>query len=168
MSAKRQFSEHEQRQIVHRYDGGESRSSIAGSFRASRDPIDRVLRDHGRELRDDSTRNPSKVGANHPSWKGGRWIDSQGYVHIWVAPDDPMRVMAHSGGYVLEHRLVMGRALGRPLSGSEEVHHRDNRDRSNNDLSNLELRITAHGAGAAFCCADCGSTNIVTAGERVA
>jgi 5-methylcytosine-specific restriction endonuclease McrA len=40
--------------------------------------------------------------------------------------------------YQYEHRLVMEHHLGRKLSTHEFVHHRDG-NRSNNDLSNLEL-----------------------------
>ncbi|HUT62146.1 MAG TPA: HNH endonuclease [Phycisphaerae bacterium] len=46
-------------------------------------------------------------------WKGGRYKDSHGYVHIWVGPRC----------YKLEHRLVMENALGRTLLSSETVHH---------------------------------------------
>ena len=46
--------------------------------------------------------------------------------------------MARANGYVLEHRLVMARSLGRPLAPTEVVHHRDH-NKTNNSLSNLEL-----------------------------
>ena len=42
-------------------------------------------------------------GSNNPNWKGGRKIDSNGYVLIWK-PDHPF---ADVKGYVLEHRLVV-------------------------------------------------------------
>nr|BDD46168.1 hypothetical protein 6 [bacterium] len=61
-------------------------------------------------------------------WNGGiQWTDD-GYKNIRVA----------KGKYKREHRLVMEKALGRPLSKSEIVHHIDE-DKLNNSLDNLDL-----------------------------
>jgi hypothetical protein len=95
----------------------------------------------------------------HPNWKGGRQLTSEGYVLVRVAADDPMMVMANRRGYVPEHRLVMARALGRPLTADETVHHIDG-DRQHNDQSNLQLRIGSHNKGVAFRCRACGSHNV--------
>ncbi len=76
-----------------------------------------------------------------------------------VDVDDPMAVMRNHHGYVLEHRLVMARKLGRPLLASETVHHIDG-NRENNAPENLELRQGKHGKHIVMCCLDCGSRNI--------
>lgn len=76
----------------------------------------------------------SHPGDRNPAWLGGRQIDSDGYVLIWI-PDHPY---ATAHGYVREHRLVMENQIGRYLIPGEVVHHRD-KDKQNNDPSNLEL-----------------------------
>jgi hypothetical protein len=43
-----------------------------------------------------------------------------------------------ANGYIMEHRLVMARMVGRPLLRTECVHHIDHNPR-NNERSNLEL-----------------------------
>jgi hypothetical protein len=55
------------------------------------------------------------------------YIDHRGYVIVIV-----------DGRRVREHRLVMERAIGRLLTDSEVVHHKDG-NKANNALENLEL-----------------------------
>lgn len=85
-----------------------------------------------------STTSKGWVGENHPSWKGGRTIDSNGYVWIYQ-PDHPHTISGKQ--YVFEHRLVMEKHLGRYLKPEEEVHH-INGIKSDNRIENLELYET--------------------------
>jgi hypothetical protein len=72
------------------------------------------------------------------NWKGGRKVNENGYIMILLEPSDPYYCMAQKSGYVLEHRYIMARHLGRPLESWEVVHHK-NRNKSDNQLSNLHL-----------------------------
>lgn len=57
-------------------------------------------------------------GDKNPRWKGGRRKCS-GYIMILL----PTHPYADNRGYVLEHRLVMERHIGRTLLPTEVVHH---------------------------------------------
>ena len=103
-----------------------------------------------------------KFGSEAQFWKGGRTI-CRGYVLVWVSPNDFYYPMAtrcrrrRGGGYILEHRLVMAKSLGRCLQPWEIVHHKGIRhsgieNRLDNLRDNLELtlrgnHVTEHSRG---------------------
>lgn len=88
--------------------------------------------------------NPKLQGANNPAWKGGVTFkrDKGNYIgpkYVRCPPE--FLPMARTDGYVMEHRLVMARSLGRCLIRTEVVHHIDH-DTRNNALSNLVLFVS--------------------------
>jgi hypothetical protein len=78
----------------------------------------------------------TRTGSANPAWKGGVRIDGNGYETVRV----------HEHFYLLTHRLIMERILGRKLQGEEVVHH-VNRNRKDNRPENLALcnNASAHG-----------------------
>jgi hypothetical protein len=87
---------------------------------------------------------PSMRGKTHPSWKGGHYTTSGGYIRIHLG----------GGKQILEHRLVMEQMIGRPMLATETVHHK-NGIRNDNRPENLELRVGQHGKGATVHCPTC-------------
>lgn len=78
--------------------------------------------------------NAGIVGHKSAQWKGGRIVDKAGYVLVM----NPNHARRNSNGYVLEHLVVAGTALGRELPPSAEVHH-VNGVKSLNANSNLVI-----------------------------
>ena len=64
-----------------------------------------------------------KFGAANHFWRGGI-THNRGYTEIKLQPDDFFYSMVQKRGYVLEHRLVVAKALGRCLHSWEIVHHK--------------------------------------------
>lgn len=78
----------------------------------------------------------SYKGPRCNQWKGGKIVDEDGYLLVYC-PGHP-GARKPDRRYVLKHRLVMEKKLGRLLLPSEVVHHK-NGDRSDNRIANLEL-----------------------------
>lgn len=106
-----------------------STAAIAAELNVSAETVRNRLIEYGIDRRG----NGSPLQKNY-FWKSGRTIDKHGYVLV-RAPGHPN---ATRNGYIREHRLVMSQVLGRPLSPSEVVHHKDG-DKANNAPENLEI-----------------------------
>jgi len=79
-----------------------------------------------------------------------RIVRADGYIGIWRGAVEPeFQSMATKQGYILEHRLIMARKLGRCLEPWEVVHHKGTKyplgsleDKGDNREENLELLPT--------------------------
>jgi hypothetical protein len=151
----KEFSTQEAASMAAEWRGGLSLTIIAKQHGSSPTVVGRILRNLGAE----PTVRHAK-GARHGNWNGGRSKTGGGYWQIRVDGSDPLAPMRNRIGYILEHRLVMARHLGRLLRPDESVHH-INGDKSDNRLENLQLRHGPHGKNVCLRCGDCGSTNLV-------
>lgn len=91
--------------------------------------VNKVAKRNGFQMR----RTGPERGEGHPEWKGGRLVNKDGYIQVYC-PEHPSR----KGRYVLEHRLVMEKHLGRYLLPNEVVHHK-NGVKDDNRIENLEV-----------------------------
>ena len=87
------------------------------------------------EIREIRPYKGNRKGPKNSYWNGGKYKDrTSGY--IWVYnPDHPL---SNKKGYVLEHRLVMEKSIGRYLKKKEVVRHK-NKAKDDNRVKNLEL-----------------------------
>ena len=77
-------------------------------------------------------------GERTTGWRGGRYKTADGYILVWISPDDFFHPMANCSNRVPEHRLIMAKHLNRCLLSWEIVHHK-NSVRNDNRLENLQL-----------------------------
>ena len=80
-------------------------------------------------------------GVNNPAWKGGVMMNRHHGNYkgaIYVQCPTAFLSMARKDGYVIQHRLMVAQAIGRPLLRTEVVHH-INHNSLDNRIENLQL-----------------------------
>jgi len=92
-----------------------------------------------------SEANKGNVGEKASSWRGGRIRATGGYINIF----QPNHPHASGNGYILEHRLVMEKKLGRYLTKDEMIHHLNGIKTDNREENLLVVNIKTHPIGYA-------------------
>lgn len=135
-------------EIVREYRLLPSVNHVAQIIGCSPTTVSKYVRAAGIDL--DSTRTQFKA-SQKAVWK--KMFNKSGYV-VWYAyvPGSGSGQPRGRGVYtqILEHRLVMEKALGRALARQEIVHHKNGR-KDDNRLENLELWVKSHPNGASHC-----------------
>lgn len=114
------------------------KDSLKGLWKRKRHPLlGRLGKDSpsfGRKLSKEAIEKLIKRGSDNYSWKGGFTFHKDGYKLVSCLGHPS----ASSGNYVLEHRLIMEKHLGRYLTSNEIIHH-INGDVTDNRIENLLL-----------------------------
>lgn len=129
--------EHKIHSICEMYKDGVSLRKIAAVHKVSHESIRQLLTNH-------------KIFREYHHKQlavGQKRVSKDGYIHIYVGLGV---IGATKGGWILEHRLVMQRQLGRPLQSWEIVHHKD-RNKANNEPDNLEVTTISDHATCRNC-----------------
>lgn len=77
---------------------------------------------------------PRLFGPDNPNWKGGRWIDSNGYPMVLVGRDHPAAICR---AYGKEHTVRYYEFHGELPGDGWHLHHHDE-NKLNSEPSNLE------------------------------
>ena len=107
------------------YKEGKTLQEIGDVFGVSYRTVGRRFRASGIKIR---SKSEAATGRLNHFWKGGRYLNKNGYVYISIGPRKR----------IFEHRFVMEQHLGRCLKKSEMVHHR-NGIVDDNRIENLKL-----------------------------
>ena len=126
----RKFSPKDDQKISKLYKSGFSQEALAKKFDVGKKTIRASLL----RTNTSTTGRKSMPMEKNPAWKGGRIKDYDGYILLKI-PDHPL---CNSLGYILEHRLIMEKALGRYLTKKEVVHHKNGK-KDDNRIENLLL-----------------------------
>lgn len=125
-------------QVIALYEQGMTQAEVAQQLNTTPRAIEKLFKRIGYKGRKPFKRN--QKGEANSTWKGGKIAHSSGYVLI-RKPNHPRA----SGGYVLEHILVMEGHLGRSLvwfgnnDERTEVIHHINGNKQDNRIENLEI-----------------------------
>lgn len=125
----------QENQIINLYKNGHSGLEIAKQFNCSDMTIYAILQRN----------NIPRRNRSEAAYKGSKFPDKSGYVRVTPMGKDK-ELNDTNYRFMLEHRLIMARHLGRKLLHHETVHH-INGDRSDNRLENLELWNTSQPRG---------------------
>lgn len=112
-----------------------SLNKVATEFGVSKKTILNYMNKFGLERQTPNKDKTPKDRRKNNNYHKGYIITKSGYKMVKAPIDHPKK---NNKGYIREHILVMEQHIGRYLENDEVVHHID-RNKMNNDISNLQL-----------------------------